>query len=184
MATIHAVITGTDIINKEERDKTTEFLFVKPISRTRIITSKLLAGVLNVIVLNIVTLFSSYYFVSYFGKTNSVNHDIDILMIGLLFLQLLFFFVGFSIAAASHKPKSSPAFATSILLFTFILSFLINVNTHLDILKYLTPFKYFDAKTLMSDGRLDPIYITISLVLMFSMAIYSYRTYASRDLNV
>ncbi|CAM5207458.1 ABC transporter OS=Lysinibacillus sphaericus OX=1421 GN=LYSIN_01899 PE=4 SV=1 [Lysinibacillus sphaericus] len=35
MATIHAVMLGATIIAKEERDKTSEFLFVKPVSRSK-----------------------------------------------------------------------------------------------------------------------------------------------------
>jgi len=56
MVTIHASMLGANIISKEERDKTTEFLMVKPVSRTGIITAKLLAALANVIILNIVTL--------------------------------------------------------------------------------------------------------------------------------
>ncbi|WP_088071908.1 signal peptidase I, partial [Gottfriedia luciferensis] len=41
MATIHAAMIGSNIIAKEERDKTAEFLFVKPISR--IITHRISA---------------------------------------------------------------------------------------------------------------------------------------------
>ena len=44
MATVHAAMLGADIISKEERDKTAEFLFVKPISRNKIIISKLLGS--------------------------------------------------------------------------------------------------------------------------------------------
>ncbi|MBZ9609673.1 ABC transporter permease [Clostridium estertheticum] len=51
MATIHAAMLGADIISKEERDKTAEFLLSKPISRNKIITSKLLAAFVNVLIL-------------------------------------------------------------------------------------------------------------------------------------
>ena len=39
MATIHAAMLGATIIAKEERDKTSEFLFVKPVSRSKVITT-------------------------------------------------------------------------------------------------------------------------------------------------
>ena len=38
MASIHAAMLGATMISKEERDKTAEFLFVKPISRTTVIS--------------------------------------------------------------------------------------------------------------------------------------------------
>ena len=59
MATIHAAMLGATIIAKEERDKTSEFLFVKPVSRNRVITAKLLAAFVNILILNLVTFVSS-----------------------------------------------------------------------------------------------------------------------------
>jgi ABC-2 type transport system permease protein len=184
MATVHAVLLGADLISKEERDKTSEFLFVKPISRAKIITSKLLAGLVNLVILNIVTLVSSIVFVNYFNKGGSITNDVLVLMAGLVFLQLLFFCIGVAIAAANKKPKASASLASSVLLFTFILSFLINFNARLNGLKYITPFKYFDAKTLITNGSLDPVYVSISLVIIAVLVVITYSTYLKRDLSV
>lgn len=184
MATVHAVLLGAGIISKEERDRTSEFLFVKPISRFRVITTKIMAGLFNLIVINLVTFGSSVYFINSLGKGTSSANDILILMVGLFFLQLLFFFIGTSIAAAHKKPKTSPSIATSVLLGTFILSVFVNINQKLDNLKYLTPFKYFEAKPLMATGQLDPIYVSISLVLIAIMIAVTYTAYNNRDLNV
>ncbi|MDP4120356.1 MAG: ABC transporter permease subunit, partial [Bacillota bacterium] len=41
---IQAVMLGASVISKEERDKTTEFLMVKPVSREQILTSKFIAS--------------------------------------------------------------------------------------------------------------------------------------------
>jgi ABC-2 type transport system permease protein len=184
MATVHAVLIGTDIISKEERDKTSEFLFVKPISRAKVITGKLLAGLINIIILNIVTWVSSIYFVNYFGKGEIVGNNIQILMFGLFMLQLLFFVIGFAVASISKKSKTAPSVATAILLVTFILSFLVNLNPSLDKLKYLLPYKYFDAHTLMASGYLDPVYTIITLLLITLLLIFSYIYYPKRDLDV
>lgn len=58
-AAIHAVLLGSSIIAKEERDKTTEFLMAKPVSLNTIVTSKLLAAFVNIVIFNIVTFFYS-----------------------------------------------------------------------------------------------------------------------------
>lgn len=184
IATVHAVLLGSDIISKEERDKTSEFLFVKPISRARVVTKKLMAGLINVIALNIVTLVSSLYFVDFFSENSLPIDNITLLMVALLFLQLLFFFVGTVIAAVVKKPKKSATMAASILLFCYILSFLININQNLDGLKYLTPFKYFDAKAIIADNTLDLVYIGLSIVLIGAMIAITYITFRRRDLNI
>jgi ABC-2 type transport system permease protein len=184
MATVHAVILGADIISKEERDRTSEFLFVKPISRVKVITSKIAAGLFNLIIFNLVTWGSSLYFVNYFSRGNSMGNNIAILMAGLFFLQLIFYFIGTVAAAIIKRPKVSSSVATSILLLTFILTIFININEKLDYLKYLTPFKYFDAKNLMASGHFDPVYVSISSILIVVMIAVTYWAYDKRDLSI
>lgn len=183
MAAVHAVLIGSGVISEEERDKTSEFLYAKPISRGRAITGKLLAGLANLVVLNLVTLGSSFAFVSYYGKGESFTNEILVLMAGLFFLQLIFFSLGAVVAGTARKPKSAATRATSIMLLTFLLFYLINLDDKLDFLKYLTPFKYYDAAVLMKNG-LDPLYVTLTVVIVVLAIGGTYRFYGERDLSV
>jgi ABC-2 type transport system permease protein len=184
MATIHAVLIGSDIIAKEERDRTSEFLLVKPISRSAVITAKLTAGLVNVAVFNLVTLVSSIYFIGLFNKGKPITDIIVLLMAALFMLQLLFFFVGASVAAASKKPKASASISTAILFFSFILSFFVSLNASLDGLKYLTPFKYFEAHAIIADKSLDLVYVCISVILVALMVFITYKSFNVRDVSV
>ncbi|MBC8062758.1 MAG: ABC transporter permease subunit [Clostridiaceae bacterium] len=184
MAAVHAAMLGADIISKEERDKTFEFLMVKPVSRKTIITFKLLAALANLIIFNIINLVFSIMIVNQYAKGESVNGDIAILMMGMFILQLIFFFIGTSIAAVSKNPKTSTSLSTGILLATFILSIIIDLNDKLINLKYLTPFKYYEAKNLMYGGGLKPVFLILSLVIIGVLFLATYRFYEKRDLNV
>jgi ABC-2 type transport system permease protein len=184
MAAVHAALLGSGVIAEEERDKTSEFLYSKPVSRGRALTAKLLAGLTHVVVLNIVTMLSSFYFVGYFGKGESVTRDILILMAGLIFLQVVFFAIGAVVAGTVRRPKSAASIATSIMFLTFLLSVLVNLNDKLSFLKYLSPFRYFDAATLMADGRLDPVYVVLSVVIVMLAAFGTYHFYDAKDLAV
>lgn len=183
VATVHAVLLGVGILSKEEIDRTSEFLLVKPITRNRVVLNKMLAGLICIIVLNIFTFMMSIYFVNYFASGESFLADIFILMGGLLFLQSFFFFSGVMIAAICKKPKKSGSIATSILLLTFIMTFFININQNLDWLRYFTPYKYFEARDMMAGG-LNLIYCLIFIVAMLAMAIVTFGVYGSRDLDV
>jgi len=184
MGAIHAALLGANLISKEERDRTSEFLYAKPVSRGRILTGKLLAGLVNVVVLNIVTLVSSIYFVDYASKEPPIVGDIVLLMGGLLFLQLIFFSIGAVVAGLVHRPKAAPSIATSIMFLAFLLSYLVNMSEKLDVLKYLTPFKYFDAAVLMTDGGFDPLFVVLSAVIIVLAVVGTYRFYGGRDLSV
>lgn len=184
MATIHAAMLGANVISKEERDKTAEFLFVKPISRNRIITSKLLASLVNTLIFNLVTAVSSILIVQRYSKGEGVIGDIARLMTGMLILQLVFLFIGTAIAAISKSPRTAPSVATGILLLTFMLSVVIDMNNSIEILKYITPFKYFDAKNLMYESNFEPVYVVLSMVIITVLLSATYVFYKRRDLNV
>jgi len=184
MATIHATMLGANIISKEERDKTAEFLFVKPISRNKIITSKLSASLANVLIFNLVTLFSSVFIVQRYSNGEEVIDDIKILMVGMFILQLIFLFIGTAIAAISKNPGTAAALSTVILLITFILSVAIDMSSRIENLKYLTPFKYYDAKNLMADGGFDAVYLILSAAIIAALLSTTYIFYRGRDLNL
>lgn len=56
---IQAMHIGTSIVSKEVRDKTADFLLTKPVSRTKILTAKLLAALTTIVMTNIVFFLSA-----------------------------------------------------------------------------------------------------------------------------
>ncbi|CAH0157377.1 hypothetical protein SRABI96_00868 [Peribacillus sp. Bi96] len=184
MATIHAVMLGATIIAKEERDKTSEFLFVKPVSRSKVITTKLLAAFTNIIIFNLATFLSSIILLGKYSDGEAVNSEIAILMAAMLFLQVLFMVIGSALAAVKKKPKSAASVAAGILLLTYMLSIVIDLNENIEGLRYFTPFKYFEAKNVMYGGGLDVLFVVISLILILTLLVVTYVFYKKRDLNV
>jgi ABC-2 type transport system permease protein len=183
MATIHAAMLGAGIIAKEERDKTAEFLFVKPVSRTTVITAKLLAALFNIVVFNIVTLASSIALMAKYSKGEEVNGDIVILMTAMFILQLLFMVMGSAISSFKKRSKKAASLSAGVLLLTFILSVAIDLNEGIQNLKYLSPFKYFEAKNVMYGGGFEPVFVVISLLLIAAFTTVTYVYYKKRDLN-
>ncbi|MGG3469209.1 ABC transporter permease subunit [Neobacillus pocheonensis] len=184
MATIHAAMLGATIIAKEERDKTSEFLFVKPVSRSTVITAKLLAALTNIIIFNLATWISSIALIAKYNEGKAVNGDITLLMVSMFILQLLFMVIGSALASVKKRPKTAASIATGILLLTYLLSIAVDLNENIDGLKYLTPFKYFEAKNVMFGGGLDPVFVVISLILTALLTVVTYVFYKKRDLNV
>ncbi|RSD25936.1 ABC transporter permease subunit [Mesobacillus subterraneus] len=184
MAAIHAAMLGSNIISKEERDKTIEFLLVKPISRTRMMTSKLVAALVNIVIFNLVTFASSVGLVQKFADGEEVIGDISMLMGGMFILQLIFLVIGTAIAAFFKNAKKATSLATGILLFLFIISIAIDMNEKLDGLKYFTPFKYFDAKLMLKEGGFEPLYLGLSAIVFVGLTIVTYTFYRKRDMNI
>ncbi len=184
ISTVHAVMLGANIISKEETDKTIEFLFVKPVSRNKVITSKLLAVFLNIMILNIVTLISSYFIVNYFNDSDAILGDITMLMVGMFIIQLIFMSIGSLLASVSKNPKTATSSATGILLITFMLFMIINMNDKIENLKYITPFKYFEAESIILGNGIDFVFIILSIIIIGVSLVGTYGFYKKRDLSL
>lgn len=184
MAVIHASMLGANIIAKEERDKTAEFLMVKPVSRNRIITSKLLAALANVLILNIVTLVLSVVIVGKYSGGERVAGDIIALMSGMLILQVLFLSAGAAIASANKNPRNSASIASFMILTSFVLYIAADMSSKLEFLKYITPFKYFDAQDIIYGKGLSPAYVILSFAVIAVLVCITYIFYNKRDLFV
>lgn len=184
MAAIHALMLGANIIAKEERDKTAEFLMAKPISRTRIVTAKLAAALANVVLFNLITLILSVVMVDKFSKPGEPLDDIYLLMVGMFLLQLMFLGMGTALAALLRRPKLAAPLGTAVLLITYIASIAVDLNEKLEPLQFFTPFKYYEAKRVLIDGTLDPVFAVLSLIIIAIFVGVTYFFYKKRDLNI
>ncbi|MCL6457941.1 MAG: ABC transporter permease [Gorillibacterium sp.] len=183
MAAIHASMLGANVIAKEERDHTSEFLLTKPISRTRIISFKLLSAASGVLILNLITLLISIAEVSHYSKGEAVTGDIVVLYLGLFAMQLIFLLMGAAIAAVSRRSKLAAGAAASVLLITFFLSILMDLSDKLAFLEYLTPFKYFSADKVLVGGGFESIFIVLSVLIIAVLLKVTYGFYQKRDMH-
>jgi len=183
-AAIHAALLGSGIIAKEERDKTAEFLMVKPVSRTTIVTSKLLAALVNVLILNLVALFSSIIMVSSYNKGSDISGEVTMFLLSMFIVQLIFMSLGALLSALMKNPKTSGSFATGILLGGYIIYIITDLTDRLNVLKVLSPFKYFSYEDIIKGEGLSSSAIILSILLVAVFFALTYFFYRKRDLNV
>jgi ABC-2 type transport system permease protein len=181
---IHAAILGAGMIAKEERDKTTEFLIVKPVSRAAIITSKLLAALVNVAVINIVTLLSSLAMVPVYNKGEDISAEIIMFLVSMFIVQLIFLSLGALLAALLRKPKASGSIATGVLLSAYVISKVTDINEDLNVINIFSPLKYFSLTRIVNGDGLDLVIVLLCLLLIGIFSALTYFFYLRRDLNV
>ncbi len=181
---IHAALLGAGIIAKEERDKTTEYLMVKPVSRQAVITAKLIAALFNVIVINMITLFSSLVLVAAYNKGKSIAGEIGFMFLSMFLVQLIFLSLGAVLAACMRNPKGSGSIATGILLIAYFVSRITDMSDKLNILNVISPFKYFDLVEIVAGNGLNTGVVLLSLALVAAFLALTYAFYPKRDLKV
>jgi ABC-2 type transport system permease protein len=184
LSSVFAVMLGSDIISKEERDKTIEFALTLPIPRRKLITAKILAAVVNCIAFLLITLGASLFSVAKYQPEAAFYDFLFLSMLALLIMQMTFLAVGIFLGSAMKQYKRAGSIAVSLLLGTYFLSIISGLNENLDFLKYFSPFKYFDPAMLLHESRLDMTFVWISVGIITVAIVGAYVTYARRDLYI
>ena len=183
-AAIHAILLGAGIIAKEENDKTIEFLMVKPVSRTSVITAKLTAALFNVVVINIVSLVACILMVGAYNKGPSLSGTIAVFIASMFIVQLIFLSLGAAIAGVLKNPKSAASLATGMLLVAYMVSKITDLKSSLNFLNLISPFKYFDLNQIVAGKGINAGIALLSLALVAILSASTYIFYKRRDLKV
>ncbi|HNW86947.1 MAG TPA: ABC transporter permease subunit [Candidatus Limiplasma sp.] len=183
MASIHASMLGAVILSKEERDRTAEFLYTKPATRSGVLYAKAAAALSLVIALNLMIWACSIGMVRAYGE--QVDAVIASLMAGMLLVQLVFLSLGLACAAVSSRPKTAVGIAAGVMLATYFLSIAIEVNGSIDWMMGFTPFAYFDAKRIVGAGEgLNPAYIALCFGITAALTLWARLRFPARDIRV
>ncbi len=177
-----AALWGSDTISKEERDKTVEFSLTRPVSRNRVITAKLLAVMVQGWVLLAVTWGIVRFNVRNYHPGSDFYTFLNRSMLGLLLLQLIFLAIGLLLGCSMNRYKRAGTVASAVLLTTFFISTITGMHDKLAFLKYLTPFKYFDAGVLYHQKHYDGIFFLLTAIIVAVSLAAAYFNYNRRDL--
>ena len=128
MAAIHASLLGAGVLTEEELDRTSEFLYAKPISRAKAVTAKMSAALLTVTILNVVTTVSSVIFVAAYNKDKSATTEVLMMMVGMYLAQLLFLAAGLAAASIIKNPKRAASVVSAYLFGTYFISLWLDVT--------------------------------------------------------
>jgi ABC-2 type transport system permease protein len=184
MAAIAAAMWGSDIISKEERNKTVEFSLVLPVSRSRVITAKVLATLINCIAFVLITWGLSVVAVQSFNPDQAFYSYLALQMRAMFVIELIFLSIGLMLGSVMKQYKRSASIAVGIILATYFMSIVSGMQEKLDFLKWFTPFKYFDAADLFRNGSMNSTYLLISLGIIVVCVALSYLVYNRRDLYI
>ena len=179
---IQAMNLGTSIVSKEVREKTADFLLTKPVTRTAVLTNKLLAALISIIITNIVYL-AAATLLAYQVATVDFEVSIFILLsLTVFFVQLIFLALGIIISVIVQRIKSvlTVSLAT---VFAFYFLGLFSSTSGDEAKRYLSPFKYFDTAYIMEKSGYEASFlITGAVVIVIAIGI-SFFIYAKKDIH-
>ncbi len=180
---IYAALLGSSLISKEERDKTAEYLFTLPVTRMKVLVSKVIVGIFYNIAINVLVVTGAMLTYMRFSPTQAFYEFIGYLSIGLIFTQLVFMSVGMFLASIMKQYKKSGAATLGYVMGSYLLYVLIGFIDKLDFIKYIIPFKYFESSDMLT-GTFHLEYIIISIAIVISGIVGLFYFYRRRDLYI
>lgn len=172
----YAAILGGSILSKEEDDKTIEFLLSKPISRDRILFGKAIVVGLNLMLMNTLVAFVLMVAFIIYGDVN--------FMVWFLFsyspfiLQMIFASLSFLISVFVTKSRKVISIALGIVIGLYVIDLISKLTDEFEYLKYISPYEYINAVSIVNDETIKPLYLGISVLIIgvsLTLAWYFYR---------
>lgn len=179
---IQAMNLGVGIVSKEEREKTADFLLSKPVSRNRILTSKLFSVLTVFMFTNIAYSAVSLALVISMSEGRFALTEFALINFSLFLLQLIFFSIGLVVSVFAKKIKAVLPVSLG-LVFAFFAISAFAVTSEDDKLRYITPFQYFKTDYILAQGAYETVYAVLGLSVIVIALITSYAVFKRRDIH-
>ncbi|MEG1474373.1 MAG: ABC transporter permease subunit [Longicatena sp.] len=180
-AAFQALYLGIHVLGKELSEKTADFLFTKPCSRKRVLTYKLGAMLLCLILVNVIycggTLLSAYLTGIEFNLTLFLFMNLSMFLTQILFLSL-----GFLLACSMHKIKSPLSISAGIIAFFFLLQMIVNLEPE-GILSYFSFLNYLSADAIITNNGFDYMKLGLLCCISIGCIIAGYYIFEHRDIQ-
>lgn len=176
----YASLCAVNMLSKEEKDKTAEFLLAHPVSRARMITEKLIAVLIQITAMNLVI-----YAIST-GSMAAIGEEIPWKELNLLHLAYYILQVelaGICFGISAFMRKGSAGVGLGIAAVMYVLNLIANITEKAEFLKYVTPFGYCDGADIVSNGSLDGKWVVIGVTFGIIGVIAAYVRYMRKDIH-
>lgn len=175
-----ALLTSLKVISVESSGNIQDYLYTKPISRIKIIFSKLISVILMNALLCLIYTFIIFVFI----KINAfpMNTNVFLLMhIGLFMTQLLFVSLGLLLGCVFKKIKSIISVCSCVIFIFFVLQMIINMDSE-SVFRFVSLLSYADSNNIVMNQTLDLSYVLGALIIIVGCKIFSFYKFNHKDL--
>ncbi len=175
---IFAASLGANLLLKEERDRTAEFLLAQPLSRLQVWAAKTAAAYVYVIAFNAVTFAVSAASITGFSPDPVDLRALFIYDVYVLLLTGLLAALGLLLSAAVRRGRSMTGVAVAIALGGFFVDAISKTTEQARPIGYVSPYRFLDVSVLDPDygitlGRLA--YFLLGTAVLLTASAIRYR---------
>ena len=177
---LYSSILGSNILLKEEYDKTIEYLSFVPINRKKILLNKVIISLIYIISMVLIVGIFNYIGLLLSGDFNQKQYLL--LSITPLLIGLPLFSINLFISTILHKNKKSIGLSLGLVFMFYLLTILSELSDKINFLKYFTIYTLADTRNIISNASLNPLLIIISIIITTLFIILSMLKYNKKEL--
>ncbi len=182
-AAIQAMNLGVSILSRESRERTADFLLVKPVTRRAIVSAKLGAA-FSILILTDIIYFLISYMAANFFKTNAFNLKTFLLInMTMVFLQIIFLAIGMFVSVFFQKIKNVLPISLGFVFGFYIIGAILTTGSDKESKRFLSPFHYFDLTYIIKHNAYEIPYLILSAAIIIVCIVTGYIVYNKRDIH-
>ena len=177
---IYSGILGSNILLKEESDKTIEYLNSVPVTRRKIVINKIICGLLYIILM--VLVIGIFNFI---GLTLSGDFDRKsylLLSVTPIFSSIVIFAVCLFLSTFTHKTKKTLGISLGIVFASYFLNVISEIGESTEFLKYISVFTLADIRNVIVDVSINPLMVALAIGITVIFIILTIIHYNKKEL--
>lgn len=173
-----AAILGISALAKEEKEGTAEFLLTHPVSRTRVITEKLLAAFTQITIMMLAVTAVAL------GCTLIIGEEIcsEMLWIFLSYYLLMIEICAITFGISAFISGSGLGIGLGIAVLFYFMNIVSNLTEDAELLKYITPYGYTDGGDIVNANGLEWKYVAVGAAFSIISITLAYLKYRKKDI--
>ncbi len=177
---LYAALIGISSLAKEQKDHTAEFLMSHPVSRVRIITEKLCAVLLQILIMNVVVLLITV--LSIIIIKESPDWGILVLLhLAYTIMQIEIAAICFGISAFIRRGGIGTGLGIAAIM--YFMNIIANLTDKAEFLKYITPFGYTESANIITEKSIDTRMLLFGASYTVIAIVTGYVKYCRKDIS-
>lgn len=175
-----AAILGITALAKEEKERTAEFLLSHPVSRNKVITEKLIAVFLQIVIMNVLVYLMSIASIAGIGE-EILWEELGLLHLAYFFVQIVLAGICFGISAFIRGNGIGAGIGLATVM--YFINIVANITESAKDLKYLTPFGFAEGADIITNVDLEWKMVAVNIVFAIIGVGVAYWKYNKKDIR-
>lgn len=177
---VYSSILASNILLKEESDKTIEYLNSLPTTRTKIVLNKIICGLIYIILMILIVSIFNYVGLSLSGAFDKKTYIL--LSITPLFSSIVIFGACLFISTFFHKTKKTFGISIGVVFASYFLNILSELSESTEFLKYFSIFTLADVRNVIVNSSINPLIVFLSLFITIIFIVLTIIHYNRKEL--